>query len=298
MLYSQIKRYGQKQIFIFHYYYFITQDKEIIPHIRLKWWWQCVIYVNLASPINDVCHRHVRSRQNGRHYPYNIFKCIFLNENCCILIKSSLKCISHGPIDTFPALVQMMIWHRSGVKPLSEKNDGWDLWRIYASLGLNELTGISLVTHASVCIRVNTFARFPDKHRTAQWIKALSKNFWFFGQIHRKVSSDIWNVVMQSYSFLSLQKYQRTSWLSKSQAIRPLCNIFLGLKTKKLSMLAITVPFVIGLLSQHASDMENVVMPWRSYVETHTPANVYFKFKEVHLWKIRHYIRSCELQNV
>ena len=49
-----------------------------------------------------------------------IFRCIFVNEKICILIKISLKFVPRGPIDNNPALVQIMTWHRPGDKPLSE----------------------------------------------------------------------------------------------------------------------------------------------------------------------------------
>ena len=62
----------------------------------------------------------LRQRQNGRHFPDNIFTCIFVNENWCILIKFSLKYVRKGPIDNNPALVQIMAWRQSGDKPLSE----------------------------------------------------------------------------------------------------------------------------------------------------------------------------------
>ena len=35
----------------------------------------------------------------------NVFKCIFVNEKFCILIKISLKFVPKGPIDNNPALV-------------------------------------------------------------------------------------------------------------------------------------------------------------------------------------------------
>ena len=62
----------------------------------------------------------LRPRQNGRHFPDDIFKLIFLNENVWIFIKISLKFVPNGPIDNIPALVQIMAWHRPGDKPLSE----------------------------------------------------------------------------------------------------------------------------------------------------------------------------------
>ena len=62
----------------------------------------------------------LRLRQNGCHFPDDIFKCIFLNENVWISIKISLKFVPKGPINNILALVQIMAWHRPGDKPLSE----------------------------------------------------------------------------------------------------------------------------------------------------------------------------------
>ena len=62
----------------------------------------------------------LRPRQDGRHFPDDIFKPLFLNKNAWILIKISLKFVPKGPIDNIPALVQIMAWHRPGDRPLSE----------------------------------------------------------------------------------------------------------------------------------------------------------------------------------
>ena len=62
----------------------------------------------------------LRPRQNGRHFPDDIFKCIFLNENVWFSIKISLKFVPKDPINNMPALVQIMAWRRPGDKPLSE----------------------------------------------------------------------------------------------------------------------------------------------------------------------------------
>ena len=62
----------------------------------------------------------LRPRQNGRHFPDDVFKCIFLNENVRISIEISLKFLLKGPINNILALVQIMAWRRSGDKPLSE----------------------------------------------------------------------------------------------------------------------------------------------------------------------------------
>ena len=86
------------------------------------------------------CLNTLRPRQDGRHFADDSFTCIFFNENCCILIKFSLKYVRKGPIDNNRALVQIMAWRRSGDKPLSEPMMISLPTHIYASLGLNELT--------------------------------------------------------------------------------------------------------------------------------------------------------------
>ena len=62
----------------------------------------------------------LRPRQDGRHFPDDIFKSIFLNENVWISITISLKLVPRYPINNIPALVQIMAWRRPGDKPLSE----------------------------------------------------------------------------------------------------------------------------------------------------------------------------------
>ena len=62
----------------------------------------------------------LRPGQNGRRYPDDIFKCIFLNENICIPINISLKFVPKGQIKNIPSLVQIMAWRRPGDKPLFE----------------------------------------------------------------------------------------------------------------------------------------------------------------------------------
>ena len=62
----------------------------------------------------------LRPDQNGRHFPDDIFKCIFLNENVWISINITLKFVPSGPINNIPALVQITAWCQSGNKALSE----------------------------------------------------------------------------------------------------------------------------------------------------------------------------------
>ena len=62
----------------------------------------------------------LRPRQDGCHFPDDIFRFIFLNENIRIAINISLSFVPKGRIDNIPASVQIMAWRRSGDKPLSE----------------------------------------------------------------------------------------------------------------------------------------------------------------------------------
>ena len=86
----------------------IKHRSDTFASDQSNWWWSEGL-INAWRP-----------RQNGRHFPDDIFKCIFLNENIWILIDMSLKFFPKGPINNIPALVQIMAWRRPGDKPLSE----------------------------------------------------------------------------------------------------------------------------------------------------------------------------------
>ena len=62
----------------------------------------------------------LRPRQNGRHFPDDIFNGIFMNENVLISLEISLKFVPRHLINNIPALVQIIAWHLPGDKPSSE----------------------------------------------------------------------------------------------------------------------------------------------------------------------------------
>ena len=70
------------------------------------------------SPRNP--SQHIGPRQNGLHFPDDIFKFVFLDENVWISLKISLKFVTMERINNIPALVEIMAWRRPGDKPLSE----------------------------------------------------------------------------------------------------------------------------------------------------------------------------------
>ena len=55
--------------------------------------------------------------QNGHHFAEDFFRCIFVNEKFCILLKISLKFVRKVPISNNPSLVQKMAWCWIGDKP-------------------------------------------------------------------------------------------------------------------------------------------------------------------------------------
>ena len=82
----------------------------------IKFQWSFFPRVQIMSAVVNT----LRPRQNGRHFPHDIFKCIFLTENIWISLKISLKFVPKIWINNIPALVQIMVWRRQGDKPLSE----------------------------------------------------------------------------------------------------------------------------------------------------------------------------------
>ena len=115
----------------------LSKTNWMLSSIWQPWelvWYKGTLYQYLNSHYNikifkmriRICGKIVimfntlKPRQNGCHFPDNIFKCIFLNENVWILIKIWLKFVSKDPINKIPALVEIMTWCRPGNKPLSE----------------------------------------------------------------------------------------------------------------------------------------------------------------------------------
>ena len=67
------------------------------------------------------CFDTLRPRRSSRHFPYHIFKSIFLNENIWVLLKISLMLVPKVRINDIPTLVQIRAWRRSGDKSLAEQ---------------------------------------------------------------------------------------------------------------------------------------------------------------------------------
>ena len=150
----------------------------------------------------------LRPRQNGRHFADNTFKRIFLNENVRISIEISLKFVPKGPINNIPALVQIMAWHQSGDKPLSEP------------------MMVSLLTH--VCVTrpqwVNTFRlRQNGRHFAEDIFKCifLKENVWILMKISLKFVPKVWiNNIPALVQLMALywHKYVSPQWVNRHKA--------------------------------------------------------------------------------
>ena len=88
--------------------------------VELHWLKMRITFHKQSSKMLLEIVNTLRLRQNGRRFPNDIFKCIFLNENTWISIKISLKFVPRGPINNILALVQIMARRQTGDKPLSE----------------------------------------------------------------------------------------------------------------------------------------------------------------------------------
>ena len=82
----------------------------------LSWIWNCEWITSFLPLFNNT----LKLRQHGSHFPGDIFKCIFLDENVWISLRISLKFVPKVWINNIPALVQIMPWRQPGDQPLSE----------------------------------------------------------------------------------------------------------------------------------------------------------------------------------
>ena len=85
-------------------------------------------------------------------FAYSIFSCILLNEKVWISIEISMKFVPECVVDNIRALVQIMVWHRGGDKPLSEVMMALftDAYMHHSALmGLNKMSDIVIMTFSN-----------------------------------------------------------------------------------------------------------------------------------------------------
>ena len=141
--------------------------------ICMAWWWSDDERQSLVDHgIESARFNTLRPRQNGCHFPDDIFKGIFLNENVLMSIKISLKFVPKGPLNNNPALVQIMAWRRPGDKPLSEP------------------VIVGLLTH--ICVTRPQLVKRADTYNITKTFERISKIF-------NAISTECINGVKDSY---------------------------------------------------------------------------------------------------
>ena len=128
----------------------------------------------------------LRPRQNGRHLPDDILKCIFPNENVSISINISLKFILKCPINIIVALVQILAWRRLGEKPSSERMMVILLTHIYVTgpqwveIKLNYVANnTSTKDHSTMLKAVQLMVQITHIHNDTYYF-TFSRTLWFF----------------------------------------------------------------------------------------------------------------------
>ena len=107
----------------------------------------------------------------------------FLNENCCIVMKVSLKFVSQGPIKNIPALVQIMAWYCPDDKSFSEP------------------VMVSLLTH--ICI---TLPQWVNMNKILSWSLILTLIFWCYWLNIPILILELFETILNfSENFLSLR---------------------------------------------------------------------------------------------
>ena len=109
-------------------------------------------------------------RLNGRHFPDDIFKGTFLNDNVYISIKISLKFVSNGPINNIPALVQtshylnqcwLVYWRICVTRPnwVTIVQSFWNFARRTTTLPSCPVQNVETVRQLANKLRVSEFLR-------------------------------------------------------------------------------------------------------------------------------------------
>ena len=114
---------------------------------------------------------------NGCHFADNIFKRIFLNQNYCITTWIWLKFVPKFPNKQYASSDS-----DNGLAPNRRQaivctNDGLVYWRIYATLGLNELSPLPL-TPTNDKVSVLLISWVQTTHRCRQFSHELHPAWW------------------------------------------------------------------------------------------------------------------------
>ena len=194
-----------------------------------------------------------------------------------ILIKISLNFLPKGPINSIPALVQIMAWRRIGDKPLSDPV--LTHWCIYAALGRDELTHWSL---RDTAVTLNLILPSGECHETWLMISQHWSRQWL-GDVKqlRHWESNFGEILIKIHIF----SFNKMHLKMLSGNGRPFC---LGLNML-LSHVMIVVWLkitAIGWVVENRKSPLNYLGPWIKYHNFPDHVLTIFVWKECPLCKV------------
>ena len=158
----------------------------------------------LCGPQSWICSP-ISPAQNGHHFADDIFRCIFMNEKFCILIKISLKFVLKGPVDKksiglenvlVPTRQQAIIWTKANLIP----------WHICGTRGRWVNVPVTFLFH-----RVPVMGSFDadiDGHQasqlTKQWIQWWNRRLSQMRALQaggRELDRNLWQLAPISICF-------------------------------------------------------------------------------------------------
>ena len=98
------------------------QNKQDMPPFMLfALFVECYYYMHGSKSILIYLYllNILRPMENVRQFAHDIWKCILLNDHCCIFTLNTQKIVSNDVFFDMPSLVSIMAWRRIGDKPLS-----------------------------------------------------------------------------------------------------------------------------------------------------------------------------------
>ena len=119
----------------------VSEDSDLHKRwfVNSTYWRMFIAFTPFSPFLSYLFFRNILwPTQNGRHYPDDIWKGIFLNENVWISIKISLNFVGSGLIKCITALVKIMAWRQPAASHYLNQW-WWVYWRIYASLCLTSI---------------------------------------------------------------------------------------------------------------------------------------------------------------
>ena len=150
--------------------------QQVLPQLS------CSDPVNTSAPGKDICH-----------FTDDIFRCIFVNEKFCILIRISVKFVLMCPINKIPALVQIMTWCWIGNKPLSEPmvTRFTDAYMQHSGRWVKYKCDSMPITHIFIKAEMSFMAKLTNISRVAptQGLLSVSGNGIFMVLYNSKVTS-------------------------------------------------------------------------------------------------------------